>query len=74
MLYNGIIVYKGISFGETITSVLDWIPIILCEKYFPSMKYHFITTNGGGGVSKISLCITMRRGGLEGVNFVSRDK
>ena len=29
-------------FGETITSVLDWIPIIVCEQYFHS-------TDGGGG-------------------------
>ena len=35
-------------FGETITSVLDWTPIILCEKYHHSMKYHIITTDGGG--------------------------
>ena len=39
-------------FGETITSVLDWKPIILCEKYFHS------TDGGGGRVTKISLCIT----------------
>ena len=55
MSYNGLIVYKGISFGDTITSVLDWIPLILCKTYFNSMKYHFITTGGGGGQQNIML-------------------
>ena len=50
MSYNGIIVYKGISFGDTITSVLDWIPLILCETCFDSMESKYVSHNIKGGV------------------------
>ena len=64
-----------INFGYFITLVLYSIPLIGRVIYLDCMKYHSITIGGGGGwVSKISLCITRGGGGLEGVNFVSRDK
>ena len=63
-----------INVGYFINLVLYSIPLIGCVIYLDCMKYHSITICGGGGVSKISLCITRGGGGLEGVNFVSRDK
>ena len=63
-----------INFGYCITLVLYSIPLIGRMIYLDCMKYHSITIGGGGGVSKISLCITRGGVGLEGVNFVSRDK
>ena len=45
---DGIIVYKGISFGDPITPVLDEISLIWREIYYDFVKYHFITIGGGG--------------------------
>ena len=66
--------FHDINFGYFITLVLCSIPWIGRVIYLDCMKYHSINIGGGGGVSKISLCITRGRVGLEGVNFVSRDK
>ena len=62
-----------IKFGYFIKLVLYSIPLIGHVIYLDCMKHHSITIGGGGGVSKISLCIIRGGGGLEGVNFVSRD-
>ena len=42
--------------------------------YLDCMKYHSITIGGGGGQQNITLYHKGWGGGLEGVNFVSRDK
>ena len=50
MSENGVIEYKGLSFDDPITSVLDSTPLIGHKIYFNSMKYHLITADCGGSV------------------------
>ena len=50
MSENGVIEYKGHSFGDANTSVLDLTPLIGHKIYFNAMKYYLITIDCGGSV------------------------